>query len=116
MQVETYLCLLCSVRKIHFGFPPPATTTYIFLRPRISLTRGQKKDTMLKILRTNFGHGLLNKFAFWLKVPKIDRPGSQDFQHLANSSLIHMGVLRFMRSPDCKDIKIAMWEVNFRGT
>ena len=71
---------------------------------------------MLKILRTNFGHGLLSKFAFWLKVPKIDRPGSQDFQHLANSSLIHMGVLRFMRSPDCKDIKIAMWEVNFRGT
>ena len=65
MQVETYLCLLCSVRKIHFGFPPPATTTYIFLRPRISLTRGQKKDTMLKILRTNFGHGLLSKFAFW---------------------------------------------------
>ena len=25
----------------------------------------EKKDTMLKILRTNFGHGLLSKFAFW---------------------------------------------------
>ena len=28
-----------------------------------------------------------------------------------------MGVfMRFMESPDCEDIKIAMWEVNFRGT
>ena len=45
MQVETYLCLLCSVRKIYFGSPPPTTTTYMFLRPHTSLTRGQKSNT-----------------------------------------------------------------------
>ena len=45
MQVETYLCLLCSVRKICFGSPPPTTTTYMFLRPHTSLTRGQKSNT-----------------------------------------------------------------------
>ena len=61
-------------------------------------------------------HGLCSKFAFWVKMPKINRPGSQDFQHLANFSLIWGCLLfiRFMGSPDCEDIKIAMWEVNFR--
>ena len=43
MQVETYLCLLGSVRKIYFGSPPP--TTYMFLRLHTSLTRSQKSDT-----------------------------------------------------------------------
>ena len=30
---------------------------------------------------------------------------------------LDMGVfIRFMGCPDCEDIKIVMWEVNFRGT
>ena len=33
-------------------------------------------------------NGFCSKFAFWVKMPKIDWPGSQDFQHLANFSLI----------------------------
>ena len=45
-------------------------------------------------------------------MPKIDWPGSQDFQQT-----LDMGVfILSMRSPDCKDIKIAMDEVFFRST
>ena len=53
-----------------------------------------------------------SKFGFWVKMPKIDWPGSQDFKRT-----LDMGVFIWsMSSPDCKDIKIAMEEVFFRGT
>ena len=50
-----------------------------------------------------------------VKMPKIDLPGSQDFQHLDN--FLNMGLfIDIMGSPDCNYIKIAMWEVDFQVT
>ena len=45
-------------------------------------------STVRTFKSVNFGHGLCSKFAFWVKMPKNDQPGSQDFPHLANFSLI----------------------------
>ena len=46
---------------------------------------------------------------------KIHRPGSYLGVSTFSQFFLDEVFMRFMGSPNCKDIKIAMWEVNFRG-